>query len=118
MDKSELKDKAGPKVPPPPFLVIVSMPTSGLGQTEKSGRVTGKVGFALNKGLRRRPSACLKSAKSGSCKKVGRVRISDHVFVDFASQIMTPLRTLYPPLEPYKVGFVDVGDGHTELPHA
>ena len=26
---------------------------------------------------------------------------------------MTPLRTLYPPIEPYKVGFVDVGDGHT-----
>jgi proline iminopeptidase len=41
------------------------------------------------------------------------VRISDHVFVDFASQTMTPLRTLYPPIEPYKVGFVDVGDGHT-----
>jgi proline iminopeptidase len=27
---------------------------------------------------------------------------------------MNPLRTLYPPIEPYKTGFMEVGDGHTE----
>jgi hypothetical protein len=41
------------------------------------------------------------------------VQISYHVLGNFASQVMSQLRTLYPPIEPYKVGFVDVGDGHT-----
>lgn len=26
---------------------------------------------------------------------------------------MTALRTLYPPIEPYETGMLDVGDGHT-----
>jgi proline iminopeptidase len=31
----------------------------------------------------------------------------------FTSPAMSPLRTLYPPIEPYETGFVDAGDGHT-----
>src|ERR1700736_4293157 len=32
--------------------------------------------------------------------------------LDLSSLPMTALRTLYPPIEPYKTGMLDVGDGH------